>query len=629
MTDWRPYVSIFADESRSDPMETDTVVVAKSETQPATGPTRARLVVLLLCVGLSAGAAVPFFFMGRQSNQSSRTQLRMPVTHDMHLHFEQMKSFYNNLSSGTVYPRWEEDTNRHFGAPTTSYYPPGIYYITSLLFVFLRDWWSTLLGTYLIVMVASAAAIYLYARERMSRLAASVTMGAYIFLPYHILDQYQRGAMAEMLGFVWAPLMLLFGERLFRDSTPDGKRVTPETGRGSSIRSSRIVNIAALAAVYGAFLWSHPPTAYQFTLCFGLCVLILAMRRRDPKGLVSVGVAIGLGVALSGAYLVSAAVEENLIGHEYVSENWPYHTTYVFVHNLPYRAPHMGFFTLIDATWIASTVGIVVLAVALLGFNRRRRLISQGLKERVLLWLVMGCFVAFMMTKASYYAGGRYIPKIDIGVFTWRMLSISTLVVALLIGACVQAAATARTERRKWALSSLTAAVLITMGGGIALSIILVVRPMYYAPFMEASVEHINLALIPRTAYGDPFTLPHLAEADLAEGRGTVEVERWDPEHRTFRVALPEADQLSIRTYNVPGWTATVDDTDTEIVTGARRGEITLLLPAGVHKIKLDYENTPARRAGSILSMLAAVLLLILFTAATVVRRFGLRTRDA
>ncbi|HEV8481965.1 MAG TPA: hypothetical protein VGV87_00290, partial [Blastocatellia bacterium] len=85
-------------------METDTVVVAKSETQPATGPTRARLFVLLLCVGLSAAAAVPFFFMGRTSNQSSRTQLRMPVTHDMHLHFEQMKSFYNNLSSGTIYP---------------------------------------------------------------------------------------------------------------------------------------------------------------------------------------------------------------------------------------------------------------------------------------------------------------------------------------------------------------------------------------------------------------------------------------------------------------------------------------------------------------------------------------------
>ena len=594
-------------------METDTVIVAESETLPATRPIKARLFVLILCTGLSALAAVPFFFMGRISTESGRTQLRMPVTHDMHLHLEQMKSFYKSISSGTVYPRWEEDTNRHFGAPTTSYYPPGIYYLTSLLFAILGDWWSTLLGTYLILVLASAAAFYLYARERMSRLAASVAMAAYIFLPYHILDQYQRGAMAEMLGFVWAPLMLLFGQRLFRERLREGEPA-------SSIRSSRLVSIAGLAAVYGAFLWSHPPTAYQFTLCFGLFVLILALRRRDLKGLVNVGAAMGLGVALSGAYLVSAAAEENLIGHEYISENWPYHATYVFVHGLPYRAPHLGFFALIDGIWISSIVGTLIVAVALLTCTRRRRLISPALKEQVVLWAILGCFVAFMMTKASYYVGGRYIPKIDIGVFTWRMLSISTLALALLIGACVQAAATAWRERRRSALVALMSGVLIALGAGVAMVIILVVRPMYYAPAMETSVEHINLAMIPRTAYGDPFTLPHLAEADLAERNGTVEVERWDPEHRVLWVTLPEADRLSIRTFNFPGWTATVDEEQAQIATGARRGEITLLLPAGVHEVKLDYVNTPTRRAGSIMSLIAAVLVLILFAAATVER---------
>src|SRR6185295_1150767 len=122
-------------ESRLNPMETDTAVVAESESLPAARPIKARLLVLLLCLGVSAIASVPFFFMGRISTDSVRTQLRMPVTHDMHLHFEQMKSFYNSISSGTIYPRWEEDTNRHFGAPTTSYYPPGIYYLTSLLFL--------------------------------------------------------------------------------------------------------------------------------------------------------------------------------------------------------------------------------------------------------------------------------------------------------------------------------------------------------------------------------------------------------------------------------------------------------------------------------------------------------------
>ena len=152
-----------------------------------------------------------------------------------------------------------------------------------------------------------------------------------------------------------------------------------------------------------------------------------------------------------------------------------------------------------------------------------------------------------------------------------------------------------------------------------------VVRPMFSAPVMETSVEHVNLALIPRTAYGDPFSLPHLAEASLAQGKGTVEVERWDPENRALRVSLPEDDRLSIRTFDFPGWTATVDDKDAEIVTGAKRGEITLLLPAGDHEVRLDYRNTPARRAGSILSALATLLVLILLTSATLARRFRMR----
>ncbi|HKP85410.1 MAG TPA: hypothetical protein VJZ26_04895, partial [Blastocatellia bacterium] len=90
-----------------------------------------RLAIALLCVGLSAIAVVPFFFMGSAEEGRSATGLRMPTTHDMFLHYDQMRSFYEGLRAGEAYPRWEEDTNRGFGAPTTAYYPPGVYYLTS------------------------------------------------------------------------------------------------------------------------------------------------------------------------------------------------------------------------------------------------------------------------------------------------------------------------------------------------------------------------------------------------------------------------------------------------------------------------------------------------------------------
>src|SRR5215467_7342855 len=121
--------------------------------------------VICFCLLLSGIAVVPYFFMGQPDEDESQTRwsLRMPDTHDIFLHYDQMKSFYTGLCAGEVYPRWEVETNRGFGAPTTCFYPPAIYYITSLFYYVGRNWVLSLLWTHLAIMVASAAAIYLYA----------------------------------------------------------------------------------------------------------------------------------------------------------------------------------------------------------------------------------------------------------------------------------------------------------------------------------------------------------------------------------------------------------------------------------------------------------------------------------
>src|ERR1044072_7484979 len=145
------------------------------------------------CLALSAIAVLPFFFIAKPGPGQSAWSLRMPATHDMHLHYDQMRSFYAGLLAGEVYPRWEEDTNRGFGAPTTSYYPPGVYYLTSAFYAVSKDWVEALLGSQMLMMVMSALALYSYARRVMSSGAALVAMAAYVCGPYHLIDQYQRG----------------------------------------------------------------------------------------------------------------------------------------------------------------------------------------------------------------------------------------------------------------------------------------------------------------------------------------------------------------------------------------------------------------------------------------------------
>lgn len=575
---------------------------SEANEMPAAANERANPVLIgLLCIGLSAIAVVPFFLMGRSETGAGALKLRMPTTHDMFLHYDQMKSFYNGLAAGEIYPRWEEDTNRGFGAPTTSYYPPGVYYLTSISYAVTRDWMRALVVVHLVMMIGAAGALYLYARQAMKRTAAVAAMTAYIFLPYHLLDQYQRGAIAELLVFVWMPLMLLFGERLMK---------TPS--RAARDRS-RLPGIVGLSATYAAFLWSHPPTAYQFTLGFGVYVLALSLMRRDGKGLIIVGLAMALGIGLAAVYLLPAAIEQNLIHKEYVAETWPYHKTYIFVHDLYNSDAHSGFFKLIDAIWITGTALIGLAAVTLLWLKRRFLTTAQALKQRVFLWIMLGAVASFMMTSASMPLG-RLVPKIEIGVFTWRMLSITTLVVALLAGAFTQAAidAAAPGSRFDRVLFALLAALIVF--GNAGLSAIAVAGPMVDAVVFEPEDEHLNWATIPSSAPANPTALPHdVPRATLAAaGSSDVVVEEWKPQHRVVRTSLTEDDKLKIRTFNFPGWTAAVDGQQVPIRSSEDLGSIEIDLRSGAHRVTLDFAETKPRRTFRIVSLCSLGGLIVL-----------------
>ncbi len=574
------------------------------ETRP-TGRIGTGLKVTFLCLFVAALAVLPFHVMGRRDSQSLFWKLSMPITHDMHLHLEQMKSFYNGLSAGAIYPRWEEDTNRGFGAITTSYYPPAIYYVTSTFYFLFKDWQVVILCTHLLLMIAAGAAIYIYARQFLTVKPAAVAMCAYMILPYHLVDQYQRGALAELMSFIWMPLMLLFCEKLFRrNEALPGKP------------KHRLWQVAGLGACYGAFLWSHPPTAYQFSLVFGLYVLLLTIFNKDFRALALVGCGVVLGGLLSAAYMLPAYLESGFVRTKYIAETWPYHATYIFYHNLPYLNGNLGFFYLLDAVWVFSAFVFLICAIYFL-FQRQR--LNATLQKRIWCWIAMGSFVSLMMLRFSEPLG-RLIPKIDIGVFTWRMLGIVTLVCALLAGVCTRIGFESETGSNfERAVGSFIAGLILI--GGIFLSFFTVIKPMVYAPLFIPETEHMNFATIPVGAPEDPLEGLHyiektsLASNEVGIDNGEVTVEKWLPESRLLRVKLNNPDRLQIRTFNSPGWVAKIDDQETSIITGKKYGEINLEIPAGEYQIKLDYIDTPVRRIAERITQISFLGLFIMLLA--------------
>jgi 6-pyruvoyl-tetrahydropterin synthase related domain len=621
---------------------------------------RAKIAVASLCVALSAVAVIPFFLIAEPLPGQSVSGLRMPITHDMALHYDQMRSFYKGLEAGTIYPRWEEDTNRGFGAPTTSFYPPGIYYITAAMFALSGDWTAALMWAMLLVMMMSGAAIYVYARSVMSRLAAAIAMCLYILLPYHMVDQYQRGAIAELVGFVWMPLMLMFGKRLMMKSGRQGQAGTGQEAQECESereeKRGRMRAGAGLAASYGMFVWSHPPTAYQFSLGIMMYVVVMGVMRKEWKGVIAVAAAMMLGLGLSAAYLLPAALEQDLIRSDHIARQYPYHDSYVLLFLRPNPDHYYEYLHLVDRMWIFGSLVILVAAITLLVFKPLAIRLAPELKQHILLWVILGCFATFMMTGASRPIGSL-LPKIEIGVFAWRMLAISTLVQALLVGACAHATLNAMKRGRKYEFALLGSVVLWIFIGSVGFNWEEIVKPVYRSPAFAPAAEHMNLAMQPRSSEVDFLELPIVEPVALASGKGRVSIESWGPEHRSIQVELREPDSMLVRTFNFPGWTAAIDGEIVDIINGRavrvqadgaeeslirdlsyagralnvegkpvkvlgdlQLGDITIELPEGSHRVTLDYNPTEIRRKAALITLASICLLMAMLVAPLAMR---------
>jgi uncharacterized membrane protein YfhO len=535
----------------------------------------------LICLVLSALAVLPFFFIG-EDRDAGCCGGQMPVTHDGVMHYNQMRAFWNGLTSGRVFPRWESETHYGYGAPTMEFYPPAVYYLTSLFYLIARDWQLVLLLLHLLVMAASGGAIFYYARQTISEGASSVAMAVYILAPYHLLNLYQRGAIAEQLSFIWMPLLLLFADRLRREK-------------------SSLPDFAILAFLFAAFLYSHPPTAYQFVLVFGSCFAIRELSDRNWRGLGLTALSLAVGSLIAAAYFYPAIAEQSLINADDVEKTWPYHSSYVFDYaQNRYDRMHEYFFLRIDHIWAFCAV-VVGLTGSLL-LIARNRLKSVDLRSNVLLWIGAGGLVVFLMTRYSYPIG-RMIPKIEIGVFSWRMLSLASLVVALLAGACWQAASEMSGKGKEFVVASVSALLVVT--ATIAMSAWYVAKPMYRVEAFKPIPEHYNYATLPRDV---PRDIPEMEPARLASGSGRVKIDVWKPEYRRVSVELEKPDQLQFRTSNYPGWTAFVDRKVTEIRTG-EAGMIAIDLPAGAYGVTLDFRPTPVRRISVWITLISSILL--------------------
>lgn len=217
-------------------------------------------------------------------------------SHSVAYNYVWTSQFGTEIAKGNLYPRWLPDSFGGLGSPAFYFYPPISFWIAG---AFDASGLSTLMA----INMASFVALLLSGIAMYHWLAARGTyplIGAVLYMaaPYHLLDLYVRGALAEFTAFIWYPLIALAISRL-----PARK------------------GVVMLALAYGGLILTHLPmamlTGFFLIAPFGLYRVIKDRRILVP--LIASGV---LALSLTAFYLIPALTMQNYISSQLLWGAW-------------------------------------------------------------------------------------------------------------------------------------------------------------------------------------------------------------------------------------------------------------------------------------------------------------------
>ncbi|MCO6452666.1 MAG: hypothetical protein J5I90_17930 [Caldilineales bacterium] len=521
------------------------------------------------------------------------------------------------VNAGMLFPRWFGDFSFGYGAPVLNFYNPLSYYL-ALPFTLLGPL-TALKGAMLLAAILSAAALFVYARQRAQWPLALLAALVYLYLPYRAVDLYTRAALAEHVAFIWYPLILLAADRL---------TIAVATGRSARPQ------ITLFALFWAGLLLTHSFSAVMFAP-FALAYLIwLAARAHDWRVLLWSGLGGLLAAGLSAFFWLPLLREQQFagLGAGGISTGYRQHLMRLgqMIGGLRYD------FTTgeLDPSYFALGFIPFLLLIMCLGFSivrvaRRRgnganNIIPTAAETALFGGLVtlVALFMTLGISQPLWDALARLLAPMQ---FPWRFFGMATFGISLSVLALPFDSIPNGRNR--------TLAIVI-VSGFILLSLAL------------TTLSALNLQ--PLTLANRDVTAERMWEMDTATGQaGTtwggefipagVREQRWalgrrpeqpsageaiaapevtltsvGPDRIEFAAANTEPWPLRYHAFYFPGWQVRVDGRPVPTVASGDMGLVTAEIPAGEHTIRIAFESTRTRTIAAVISLLSTVILLFL-----------------
>jgi hypothetical protein len=365
-----------------------------------------------------------------------------PNGHDALEYLPRVIEFHQSVRHGILFPRWAPDLSSGQGQPLFLFNPPHFYYVSELFHLLGLSFVAAMNAACVLLIAASAAAMYLLGRWFFGPAGGAIAALAYIYAPYFLVDLYVRTAFAEFSAFPFYPLALYGFAR-------------HATGRQHRYLALGIVG-------YAGVWFAHSPAALLFSPLLGAFLLFLAWRERSWRQL-AMHVAACAVALLIAASVWLPALEEAADTHANLLTEGPLKYSNHFVFPKQFFATAWGYGVSIpgDQDGMPFSLGWAQLLLGGIAAIAVARWETDAWKRWTAFFAGAAFVLCFLMTQRAHAVWDKF-PQIQYVAFPWRLLASTTCCLALLAAAVTLALARLPERWRGAAYAACIAAIVLS-----------------------------------------------------------------------------------------------------------------------------------------------------------------------
>jgi len=502
------------------------------------------------------------------------------------------------MRDGQIPCRWVADMGAGYGFPLFNFYSPLPYYAGMMVRLLGASYIDTVKILFAVALLLSGVFMYFLVKEFAGKMGGIVAGVLYVYVPYHAVQVYVRGALGEAWGALFFPLILWAVYKFVKE-----ERI-----------SYFIISIFAISFL----LLSHNLMSLVFIPVAIVWAMIWLVVEGKLKSIFKVGVIFVWASGLSAFFIVPAFFEQSLVKIDNLtSDYYNFELHFASVRQLfldrswGYGPSKLGFDDKLSFQLGWPHWWVVVLAIPFFVYlflrKEKKTLIALGFG------IILFFAAAFMIHAKSYYFW-KAIPLMPFVQFPWRFLTIAMLASSFVGGIIV--------GKVRWKLFFGIGVIVLVLSLNISYF-----RPMEFYPTMtdekklsgfefEQQSKAAILDYLPKQVGQVPQELaPNSPQVISGEADVSKLNKRSDFWHFDVNVFSSDGAGIVVPIFDFSDWQVLVDGKPVGHSASYPGGVIEINIPEGKHIIVGWFKNTRLRVIANTVTMIsfAGIVLLLVF----------------